>query len=129
MNVPNNLSRSCLLAFAIFWIVILSNEGIDEDIILILFLSFIPIFMVASLVILSTVCPIFWFTAKQGFSKQEVFKTYHPYYVVIAFGLSVFGILSTNFNINMIAFFVSAFITTNQSWVWFAKEKTNGKHS
>ncbi|OUR99336.1 hypothetical protein A9Q86_12235 [Flavobacteriales bacterium 33_180_T64] len=121
MNIPANLAKSCLLATVIFWVII-SSKSIDPDIILFMFLSIIPIFIVSTIVILSTICSVFWLAENADFNKKQVFKTYYPYYVIIVFGICVFAIISSGFDLYIIAFFSSVFITTNQSWVWFAKE-------
>lgn len=122
MNVPLNLAKSSLLALIVFWTVIGSKEGFDNDIVLLIFLSFIPIFLVVAIVIIGTICPIFWLTKKENFNNIQIFKIYFPYYTIIAFGVCVFGIHTSNFDIYMTAFFTSAFITSSQSWVWFANE-------
>jgi len=124
MNFPLNLAKSSLLALAVFWTIILSEDGFDADFTLLILLSCIPIFLVVTVVIIFTICPIYWLAKKEDFNKQQVFKTYFPYYTTIAFFICVFGMYSSNFDTYMIAFFSSAYITTSQSWVWFAKENT-----
>lgn len=126
MNIPNNLGKSCLLAAGIFWIII-GSEDFDSNMILFIFLSLIPIFLFVTVVVLFTICPFFWWKENSKFNKQQVFKTYFPYYAIIAFGSCAFGIISSDFDVYMIAFFASAFITTNQSWIWFAKEQKHEK--
>lgn len=122
MNVPSNLAKSCLLASAIFWTIIGSHDW-ESSMLLIAFLSLIPIFLVVTVVIIGSICTIFWVFEKKDFNKQQIFRTYFPYYTIIMFGICTFGIIVSNFDIYIIAFFTSAFITTSQSWVWFAKEK------
>ncbi len=122
MHVVSNLAKSCLLATVIFWI-IAGTDYMDMDMILVIFLSFIPIFFIATIVILGSIYVIFWLRVNENFSKRQVYKTFYPYYAIIAFGIAVFGIISSGFDIYIIAFFTSAFITTSQSWIWFAKEK------
>ncbi|WP_299275305.1 hypothetical protein [uncultured Psychroserpens sp.] len=122
MNIRNNLAKSCVLAALVFWII--TGLGFEEsNMVLLVLVSFIPIFFIASLVILSTICSVFWITEKNGLSKTQVYKRYFPYYAIFTFGIAAFGIISTNFSIFSIAFFSSAFITTSQSWIWFAKNK------
>lgn len=123
MNLPSNLSKSMLLAAAIFWTIIYAEE-VDLSVGPYILLSFIPIFIVSSLVIVITICPIFWFLEKEGNNKTKIFKTYFPYYTIISFSISMYCIIILDFETIVIAFFSSAFITTSQSWVWFAKEKT-----
>ncbi|MCK8480147.1 hypothetical protein [Psychroserpens algicola] len=121
MNLPGNLFKSAVLAFAIFWFIIISEDVIDSDTPLLMFLSCIPIFLMVTIVIIGSICPVFWLASKEHTTKQDIFKTYFPYYAIIASSACVFGIYVSNNE--LIAFFSSAFITTCQSWVWFAKEK------
>ena len=124
MNIPNNLAKSFLLATVIFWTIISYQQSIN-DILLYIFVSFIPIFICVAIVILGSICPIFWLTEHKNFDKQQVFRTYFPYYAITVFFISVLGIISSNFDMFVIAFFTSVFFTTSQSWVWFSKEKNN----
>ncbi|WP_299224863.1 hypothetical protein [uncultured Psychroserpens sp.] len=122
MNIPENLSKSCLLAALIFWLII-GSDDFESDMIPFIFLSLIPIFVCVMIVILGTICPIFWIASSTTFNNKQIFKTYFPYYTILTFTICLFGIIISNFDIYMIAFFTSAYITTNQSWVWFTKEK------
>lgn len=122
MNLPLNLAKSSMLAVVIFWMIICSKEGLDSDLVLFILLSFIPIFLVVTLVITSTICPILWLTKKEDFNNLHIFKTYFPYYAIIAFCICAFGIIISDFEIHLIAFYVTAFITSSRSWVWFANE-------
>ncbi|MDT0559207.1 hypothetical protein RM697_11130 [Ichthyenterobacterium sp. W332] len=126
MNLPSNLSKSMLLAASIFWSVIIADE-FDPDMIPYIFLSLIPIFMVSALVITLTICSVFWLREKDNTSKIKVFYTYFPYYAIVSFGFCFYFMASSNFDVFVVAFFSSAFITTSQSWVWFAKEKPHEK--
>lgn len=123
MNLPLNLAKSSLLALAVFWTIIYAEEGLDHDLFLFMLLSFIPIFLVVTIVIVGTICPIYWIAKKEHINNTQIFKTYFPYYAILAFLICVFGIIVSDFDIYLIAFFVSAFITSSQTWVWFAKEK------
>ena len=123
MNVPNNLAKSCTLALVVFWIVIgSSNDANHDDLPVLILLSIIPIFVMVTIVVITSICTIFWASAKKDFSKYHIFKAYFPYYAIVVFTLCTIGIFASNFDIYMIAFFTSAFITTSQSWVWFAKD-------
>ena len=126
MNIPLNLAKSSLLALVIFWTIICAEEGLDNDLVLVILLSFIPIFLVVTIVITGSICPIFWFAKKENRNSIQIFKRYFPYYAIIAFFSSVFGIIISNYDIYLMAFFVAAFITSSQSWVWFAIE--NPRH-
>ncbi|MGS2727220.1 hypothetical protein ACU8DI_11485 [Psychroserpens sp. BH13MA-6] len=124
MNFPTVIAKSCLLAAVILWLII-ATEGIDIQTIPIMFLTLIPVFMVSTLCILTTICPFFWMGKKKGFDKRHIFKIYYPFYAIMTFGISAFGIISSNFDVYSIAFFTSAFITSNQAWVWLSKTKVN----
>lgn len=121
MNVPKNLGKSSLLASVIFWIIIGSKE-FDMGMILLAILSYIPIFLCVTIVIIGSICPFFWFTTNETYTKTQVFKMCFPYYTCIAFGLCCYGIINSDYDLYFSAFWISTYITTNQSWVWFAKE-------
>ena len=122
MNIPKNLAKSCLLATVVFWIVLLSDYSFLIDALFSMIVSIIPIGITSSFVILVTVCPIFWFLKKKGESLKNACQKYFPFYVSVSFPICVYGIYSWGFESFSIAFFISAFITTSQSWVWFANE-------
>ncbi|MBQ0787459.1 MAG: hypothetical protein KBT69_08165 [Oceanihabitans sp.] len=123
MHIPHNIAKSSLLAGSIFW-TILATDNFNWGMIPVVFLSFIPIFICCSLVILVTICPIFWLLESEHYSKQKVFKTCFPIYTIITFSLCCYGIYHAFSEVYMIGFYVSAYITTAQSWVWFGKEKS-----
>ncbi len=120
MNIPGNLAKSSLLALVIFWAVMATKE-FEIDMIPFVLLSYIPIFICVALIIIGTICPIFWMTVTESFGKKNIFKKYFPYYSIVAFGVCGYGILSLE-SIFASAFFIAAFITVCQSWVWFAKD-------
>lgn len=122
MNIRDNLGKSCLLATVIFWAII-GSESIDSNGIPLVFLSMIPIFFCVTTVIICSILPFFWLSRSGAFDNKIIFKTYFPYYAIVMFGLCFFGIISSGFTLYMTAFFTSAYITTCQSWVWFAKAK------
>ncbi|MEM5565416.1 hypothetical protein WNY78_09880 [Psychroserpens sp. AS72] len=121
MNIPANLAKSSVLAFVIFWIIIGSKE-INLEAMPFVMLSYIPIFLCVSIVIVGSICPFYWSAKNNTYTKVQVFKMCFPYYTCIAFGLCCYGIFVSDFDLYFSAFCMSAFITTNQSWVWFAKE-------
>jgi len=121
MNLPNNLGKSTLLACIIFWS-ILALEISDSQMLPYFLLMVIPIFICVTIVIVCTICPVFWLLQKDSLDKIRIFKTFFPYYAICAFGICAFGIISTNFEIFVTAFFTAAYVTTCQSWVWFTKE-------
>ncbi|WP_152611450.1 hypothetical protein [Psychroserpens damuponensis] len=123
MNVPENLAKSSLLALVIFWTII-SSVHFDQNVLLYVMLSFIPVCISVTIVILGTICPFYWSAKGNDVTNKQVFKLCFPYYTCIAFGLCSYGIVVSNYDLHFSAFCLSAFITTNQSWLWFAKEKT-----
>ena len=121
MNLPRNLAKSSLLATFIFWIVGCAEEYKSVSILLI-FMSYIPIFISCALAISLTICPFFWLAENESFSKRDVFNVYFPYYSIICFALCSYGIYSNISEPFFIGFYISVFITTMQSWIWFAKD-------
>ncbi|WP_347922414.1 hypothetical protein [Pontimicrobium sp. SW4] len=126
MHILGNIGKSSLLAASIFWMIILSDT-FDLDMVPYIFLSLIPIYIICALTILITICPIFWFLENDNYSKQRIFKTYFPIYTIIAFGFCLYSIYKSSFDVFVLSFYVSAYITTTQSWVWFSKEKVEIK--
>lgn len=122
MNILSNIGRSSLLAAFLFWIINLAHD-FNFDYFPYIFLSLIPIYLCCAIVILFTICPIYWFSVSELFNKQQIFKTYFPIYAIIMFVLCSYGIFKAQTSIFAISFFVSAYITTLHSWVWFAKPK------
>lgn len=123
MNVPSNLAKSSILASVIFWIIIGSKE-FNIDMIPFVMLSYIPIFLCVLVVYFCSIGPFFWSPKRTNFSNVQVFKMCFPYYTCITFGLCCYGIIVSDFDLYFSAFCMSAYITTNQSWVWFAKENS-----
>ncbi len=121
MNIPGNIAKSSLLATLIFWGIGLT-EGAELFAIALMFISYIPIFLSCSLVILATICPFFWLAETEKFNNKQVFRMYFPYYAIICFAICMYGIFSNTREMFSIGFFVAVFITTMQSWIWFAKE-------
>ncbi|WP_299386747.1 hypothetical protein [uncultured Lacinutrix sp.] len=121
MNVPSNVGKSTLLAMCIFWIINFTKD-VSMDLAGIVLLSAIPIFICVTLVIIITICPIFWILKKDTISNYAIAKKYFPYYAIVMFGLCLMGVIASRADIYSISFFITVFITTAQSWVWFAKE-------
>jgi hypothetical protein len=122
MNSSGNLSSTLLkaicLATGLFWILIISEDF--NQISLLILISIIPITIVCSITIIVTITPFFWL-AKENVSNHEIFKKYFPYYSIINFGISLYFIIDTNFENFICAFFITAFITLMQSWIWICK--------
>lgn len=122
MNIPTNIGKSTILATCIFWTINLTHEG-DLDFAPIIILSLIPICICVTLTILITICPIFWAFKKENDSNITLVKKLFPYYAIVAFSLCVFGATASNYDFYFVSFFIAAYLTTAQSWIWFAKEK------
>jgi hypothetical protein len=121
MNISANLAKSSLLASTIFWLII-GSKSFDIDALPYVMLSYIPIFLCVTIVIIGSICPFFWSAKDKIYTRMQVFKLCFPYYTIITFGLCCYGIFASNYDLHFSAFCISAYITTNQSWVWFAKE-------
>lgn len=117
MNTSRVILRSTFLAASIFWIIIFS-ENFEHIMILLFFLSIIPISICCAITILITILPFFWFK-KDGTSPQSIFNSYFPYYAIAMFSICLYGVWKEP---EVISFFVSAFLTTMQAWVWFGKK-------
>ncbi|MDO5973543.1 hypothetical protein [Flavivirga jejuensis] len=117
MNMPSVILKSTVLATCIFWIIIIS-ENFQSGMIPFIFLSIIPISICCTITILFTVMPFFWFKS-DGLRNETVFKKYFPFYTIVSFCLCLYGVFELTF---AISFFVSAFFTTMQSWVWIVKD-------
>ena len=127
MNLPTNIAKSGALAYCVFWIVLIVCQQINIDMPLFVFLSIIPIFFCSTFIIITTIYPFYWnILSKNELDRIRAFKRYFPFYSILTFSISTYAIITSNFDIIVIAFFSSAFITTSQSWVWFAtKNRTD----
>ena len=121
MNIPSNIGKSTLLAMCIFWIINFTKD-FDSGFLPFVLLSIIPIGICVTLVVIITICPIFWIFQKEKESNNSLSKRCFPYYIILVFGLCVLGIIASDSEIYLISFFITAFFTTAQSWVWFTKE-------
>jgi hypothetical protein len=123
MNIANTICKATLLATFIFWMVIFCDNNLDRDMLLFVLLSVIPISICCALTIIFTIAPFFWIN-KRTTDNKTVFKKYFPYYAIVSFGLCTYGFLEAP---DIMCFYVSAFFTSLQSWVWLAtgyKNKT-----
>ena len=130
MNSSGNLSSTLLkaicLATGLFWILIISEDF--NQISLLILISIIPITIVCSITIIVTITPFFWL-AKENVSNHEIFKKYFPYYSIITLGISTHFVILSNFESYVCAFFITAFITLMQSWIWICKPNPIHKNS
>lgn len=122
MNILSNILKSSLLAMVIFWTINLT-ETFNLDLLPFVFLSFIPIFICCTLTILITICPFYYLLTTKDCNKKKVFKNYFPFYSIIVFALCCYGIYVFGSEIFIVSFFITAYLTSAQSWVWFSKNK------
>lgn len=122
MNVPYNIVKSCLLAFVVFWMTI-ATKGLEASLIPFILLSIIPIVICVSIIVMVTIYPVFWMAVSPTFSAKAIFKTYFPYYSILSFALCFYSAYAVGFSVYPTAFFISAYVTTCQSWVWFTKSE------
>jgi hypothetical protein len=124
MNASKNLAptllKATLLATFLFWTLIFEESSTDLEIVPFMFLSVIPISIVCSLTILITVMPFHWFKNEE-LTNPQIFKKFFPYYSIIAFVISSYCIVNSNFNHSVNVFFMTAFFTLLQSWIWLFK--------
>ncbi|WP_452219854.1 hypothetical protein [Lacinutrix salivirga] len=124
MNISANIGKSILLAFVVFWTINFTDDiDFDTDMLGLAILSIIPIGICVTIVIVATICPVFWIFSNKDMDRKKVFKNYFPFYTIVAFSVCAFGIYTFNSEVFIISFLITAYITTAQSWVWFAKQK------
>lgn len=123
MNYPIKLTpiilKASLLATVLFWTLDIS-AGYYDQISPLMILSIIPILILCSLAIWITIMPFFWLKS-ENISTDAIFKKYFPYYSIIAFSLCSYFIIASNFANVVCVFFITAFFTLMQSWVWICK--------
>jgi hypothetical protein len=123
MNSSNRLTpillKATSLATILFW-TLLSTEDIGTEIYFFIIPSIIPIAIVCSLTVVITIMPFFGLD-KENAPNNKIFKKYFPYYSSIAFSLCSYFIYTSNFEKVVCAFFITAFFTLMQSWVWLCK--------
>lgn len=121
------LLKASFMATVLFWTIILSEVSMNDSfMVAIIIFSYIPIFIVCSLFILFTIVPILFFDTKD-LNSSEMFHKYFPYYSIIIFGISFFFIILSNFDKVISAFYITAFFTLMQSWIWICKTPTSEK--
>lgn len=116
MNIADTIAKATLLATCIFWVIIFS-ENLEEQLILYIFLSIIPIGICCAITIIFTIAPFFWFCKK---NNKIVFQLFFPFYAIVSFSMCSYGFIETP---DIICFWAAAFFTSLQSWVWIAKKK------
>ncbi len=123
MNILNNLAKSTALAAIIFWSIIIAVEDINLTAFPFIVISLIPICICCTVMILGTIYPVFWITSNKKITNQKVFKLYFPYYAILLFFICLYGIILSCYEVLVVSFFISTYITSCQSWIWFSKEK------
>ena len=121
MPILENTIKSTLLAASIFWLFYIDHIY-PSRIITYVLISFLPIFICCLMTIAASIYPFFFIGGTSKIARQKTFTIYFPYYVMIAFSFSGVLLISTRFDPFILSFITSAFITTSQSWVWFAKQ-------
>ena len=118
MKVSKTIFKSTLLATIIFWLIILCKERFYPFMILVIPLSMIPIGICCSVVILLTILPFFWNPEKSNKDNNTIFKKYFPFYSITSFSLCLYGFIKVE---EIYCFWVSAFFTSLQAWIWLTK--------
>ena len=123
MNSSNSLTpilvKATSLATILFW-TLLIPEGLDIEIYFFIIPCIIPIAIICSLTIVITIMPFFWLEIENS-TTDAIFKKYFPYYSIIVFSLCSYFIIASNFANVVCVFFITAFFTLIQSWVWICK--------
>ncbi|WP_158847646.1 hypothetical protein [Algibacter sp. L1A34] len=122
MKLINTILKATGLSTFIFWTIIFS-QNFELDMFPFILLSFIPIFICNTIVIALTIAP-FFLSKNNKTTARDVFQKYFPYYAIISFSLCSYGLIQSKF---AICFFVAAFISSLQSWVWLIKDIENIK--
>ncbi len=117
MKTSKIILKATLLSTCIFWLIIFSGN-FESLMIPFMFLSLIPISLCCATTIMITILPFFRFKTINN-KNNIVFKKYFPFYAIVCFSLCFYGVL---IDLDLACFYVSAFFTTMQSWVWFGKE-------
>ena len=110
--------KSSLFANSCFWLLLLSEEGFDVDILIFVLLGIIVICMICFFTLLFTIYP-FYTKFKNNLTDSEIFYKCFPIYATIAFFLCLLGAFEFDMDPIPLGFFVIAFTTSSLSWVWY----------
>lgn len=124
-NLKSTLFKSSMLATILFLLIDISTHSYYH-ISPFMILYIIPISILCSLAILITIMPFIWLE-KENKSKIEIFNKYFPYYSIIAFGFCSYFIVESSFERGTYTFFITAFFTLLQSWLWLCKNPNSTK--
>ncbi|GEM_PF-3322698 len=120
MDTPSTLLKSTILSFVIFWSVILTEKEIPLDAIPYMFLSLIPIFLCCMFTICLTVAPFYW-SKNEKTAFKTIYNNCFPFYAIALFGVCSLVLITSNFEMSIVAFTASAFFTLLKSWTWIIK--------
>ena len=128
MNALLNICKSTLLACLIFWTLLLSEQRFNFNVLILIAMSLIPIFICCYIIIKLTIQPYFIYGQKIK-KNAQTYRHYFSLYALCCFCLCVLGVLMTGSNAITTIFFITAYLTTCQSWVWFFKSESDAKAS
>lgn len=123
LNTSTTIIKATGLSGVIFWAIIFTDY-FNSEMFLFVLLSVIPVSICCSLTICLTIAPFYWLKQKHK-SYKHIYKTYLPYYAIILFGLCIYLIVFSNFELFFIAFVTAAFFTTLKSWSWLIEPERN----
>ena len=129
MDSKNNLFfiliKSSLTATCMFWLLIFQTD-FDSFLLMMVPISVIPITIISSLTILGTIMPFYWFNINK-LNKYQIFKKYFPVYSITIFTISCYYVIISKYDHFVLAFFLTAFFTLMQAWVYIFKIKKQTK--
>ncbi|APZ45102.1 hypothetical protein BW723_01780 [Polaribacter reichenbachii] len=124
-KIPKLLVKASILSAIIFWIQVLFEDyNTVIRIIPYVFLSIIPIFIICSFTVFFSIL-ILYYSVRNKMSNPEIFKRFFPYYTIVIFGICSYFIIISNFQTFVCIFFITAFFTLMQTWIWLCKLEIN----
>ena len=123
-NIPSTTLKSTGFATILFWLLISTSERMGNDVFLLILISTIPIIIICLLAITFTTMPFYWLE-KNKLNSNQIFNKYFPYYSIMLFGICSYFIVISNFESFVVSFFITAFFTASQTWIWIFKLKKN----
>ncbi len=126
-KIPKLILKASVLSAIIFWVQILFEDySTVIGIIPYVILSIIPIFIICSLTIFFCIL-ILYYSVRNKMSNNEIFRRFFPYNAIVIFCVCAYSIIISNFQIFVCIFFITAFFTLIQAWVWLCKPEINKK--
>ena len=113
--------KAAALATFLIWFLNMQNN-FESIMLLLVIVSFIPIFIVCYIMILISIVP--FYTYNNNLKNHIIFNKYFPIYAITFFVICSF-IAQNNQHIFLYKFLITAFLTAMQSWIWFFKKKLN----